>query len=89
MLARAAILSNGRPTGVDDLPLADAGNAPATDRPQADSLSLKDLLAETERRAILLALEQDRWNRTNAARLLGISRRQLFDKIRQYGLAKE
>ena len=34
----------------------------------------------------LQALEQEGWNRTRAARLLGISRRQLFDKIRQYGL---
>ena len=32
-------------------------------------------------------LEQEGWNRTRAAKVLGISRRQLFDKIHQYGLA--
>jgi DNA-binding NtrC family response regulator len=44
------------------------------------------VLAETERRVIQQALEQEKWNRTKAARVLGISRRQLFDKVRQYGL---
>ena len=32
------------------------------------------------------ALEQTKWNRTQAARLLGISRRQLFEKVRLYEL---
>ncbi len=52
----------------------------------AGSLLLFDILAETERRVIRQALEQEKWNRTKAAQALGISRRQLFDKIRQYGL---
>ena len=33
-----------------------------------------------------IRLEQTGWNRTKTASLLGISRRQLFDKIQQYGL---
>jgi len=51
-------------------------------------MGLKELMADTERRAILHALEQTSWNRTKASHLLGISRRQLFDKIHQYGLHK-
>jgi DNA-binding NtrC family response regulator len=35
------------------------------------------------------ALNHTKWNRTQAALLLGISRRQLFDKIQQYGLSRE
>lgn len=83
VLARAAILSRGRIIAIDDLQGAasDARAEPAT-----GSLLLRDILAETERRVIGQALEQEKWNRTRAARLLGISRRQLFDKIRQYGL---
>jgi DNA-binding NtrC family response regulator len=50
------------------------------------SLRLRDVLAETERRVIQQALAQEKWGRTEAARVLGISRRQLFDKVRQYGL---
>lgn len=84
VLARAAILARGRVIGLDDvrMPASSAGSAESA----SGSLLLRDLLAETERRAIQQALEQEKWNRTRAARLLGISRRQLFDKIRQYGL---
>ncbi len=83
VLARAAILVRGRVIGIEDLqaPTTDSRSESAT-----GSLLLRDILAETERRVIRQALEQEKWNRTRAARLLGISRRQLFDKIRQYGL---
>jgi two-component system response regulator AtoC len=88
VLARAAILSGGRPiTAADVLPAATIAAMP-TDTAPASPLALKEVLAETERRLIQQALEQEGWNRTRAARLLGISRRQLFDKIQQYGLHK-
>jgi DNA-binding NtrC family response regulator len=85
VLARAAILSRGRVITPDDVRPRLAGGEGAVPLP-AGSLVLRDILAETERRVIRQALEQAGWNRTRAARLLGISRRQLFDKIRQYGL---
>jgi two-component system response regulator AtoC len=53
---------------------------------EAGALDLRAALAETERRLIRQALEQTNWNRTQAARLLGISRRQLFEKVRLYEL---
>jgi DNA-binding NtrC family response regulator len=86
VLARAAILARGGVIGPDDLAVpAAAGTAPA---PPAGSLLLRDILAETERRVIRQALEQEKWNRTQAARVLGISRRQLFEKVRQHGLSQ-
>jgi two-component system response regulator PilR (NtrC family) len=51
---------------------------------EADSeLPLEDYLADIERRRILKALEATRWNRTAAARRLGLSFRAL-----RYRLAK-
>jgi len=85
VLARAAILARGRLILPEDLGPAEPAPPAPQSAPDAPLL-LKDLLAETEKRAIRHALEQTRWNRTRAARLLGISRRQLFDKVRQYGL---
>ena len=88
VLARAAIIARGRLVLPEDLyatallaatPSATCASAP---------LSLKEILAETERRVIHQALEETKWNRTKAAHLLGISRRQLFDKILQYGLTR-
>src|SRR5208282_5368149 len=74
VLARAAILVRGRLIVAEDLrptPLATVA-APA-DSSHDHPMSLKDLVADTERRAIQHALEQTAWNRTKAARLLGIS----------------
>jgi two-component system response regulator AtoC len=85
VLARAAILARGRIIGVEDVQTP-ATVSSSSGESTAASLRLRDILAETECRIIRQALDQERWNRTRAARLLGISRRQLFDKIRQYGL---
>jgi DNA-binding NtrC family response regulator len=83
-LARVTILCRGRIIQMSDL---ESGPAPAASQP-AGSFVLWDILAETERHVIAQALEHEGWNRTRAAQLLGISRRQLFDKIQQYGLEK-
>jgi two-component system, NtrC family, response regulator AtoC len=86
VLARAAILSRGRMIMAEDLRPGSL-LPPSTTNPSPETgMSLKDILAETERRVILHALEQTGWNRTKTANVLGISRRQLFDKIQQYGL---
>jgi DNA-binding NtrC family response regulator len=88
-LARAAILARGRVIGIADLQAPASPAHPPTEAPATGSLLLRDILAETECRVIRQALEQEKWNRTQAARVLGISRRQLFDKIRQYGLREQ
>jgi two-component system response regulator AtoC len=86
-LARAVIAARGRtilPEHLDaDEPLDPALSA--ADAP-SDSLPLRALLAEVERRAIQRALLACGGNRTKTAERLGISRRQLFDKIREYDL---
>jgi two-component system response regulator AtoC len=84
VLARAALLTRGRLIGAEDL----QPGGPAPVDPAESPLSLKHILAETEQRVIRQALEQENWNRTRAARVLGISRRQLFDKVQLYGLQK-
>ncbi|HUY35683.1 MAG TPA: sigma-54 dependent transcriptional regulator [Pirellulales bacterium] len=91
VLASAATLTRGRLILADDLrPVVPRDAGAANDVPGMEAgagLPLKEILAETERRVIAQALEQANWNRTRAARALGISRRQLFDKIRQYALS--
>ena len=51
-------------------------------------MPLRALLAEVERQAIRRALSACGGNRTKTAERLGISRRQLFDKIRDYDISK-
>ncbi len=50
------------------------------------SLSLKQVVDEAEKKAILQALRAANNNRSMAARLLGISRRAFYDKMTQYNL---
>ena len=90
VLARVAIVTRGRPIQPEDLKVSGVPSSSSPAGPIAGTtLPLSDILAATERRVIQQALEQTKWNRTHAAKLLGISRRQLFDKIREYGLVRE
>jgi len=61
-----------------------------TDPAEPRSLSLKDIAREAalaaEREAISKALQQTRWNRVKAAKLLNISYRALLYKIKDVGL---
>jgi two-component system response regulator AtoC len=52
----------------------------------ASGLPLKDIVAEVERQAIEAALEQANGNRSQAAKQLGIYRRLLYAKLKEYEL---
>jgi DNA-binding NtrC family response regulator len=49
---------------------------------------VKSLTEQTERRIILETLKATNWNRTEAAEKLKISRKTLFNKMQQYGIAE-
>jgi two-component system response regulator PilR (NtrC family) len=52
----------------------------------AQGATLDDHLEDVERQAILKVLEETRWNRTAAAKKLGISFRQLRYRLEKLGL---
>jgi two-component system response regulator AtoC len=68
---------------------ADGASGPRAERPAAPALSLKDIgrtaARAAEDAAIRRALEQTRWNRVKAAKLLQISYRALLYKIKAAG----
>ncbi len=86
-LARAVIAARGRALLPEHLDVEESSDSiiPATEV-SVDALPLRALLAEVERQAIQRALITCGGNRTKTAKRLGISRRQLFDKIREYDL---
>jgi DNA-binding NtrC family response regulator len=52
------------------------------------ALPLKQVVEEAEKKAIIQAFKTTKQNRSEAARILGISRRALYDKIAAYGLSE-
>jgi transcriptional regulator with GAF, ATPase, and Fis domain len=88
LVQRALILSPGPALTAADFALHLDG-APATRAPprRGAGASLRDDLKDEERRRILGALEHCQGNQSAAARLLGMPRRTLVERLRSYGVA--
>jgi len=94
LLERAAALCDGDTIGADEIYLPQtASPAPpasvATPSDDVDSQGerpLEDYLGEIEKKAILQALEETRWNRTAAAKKLGMTLRSLRYRLNKLGL---
>lgn len=86
-LERATALCDDNTIRIDDLGLA--GKTPHQAAPGENGAleqGLEAYLAEAERKAIMQALENSRWNRTAAAKALGISFRALRYRLEKLGL---
>jgi len=88
-LCKAMIYSNGRRIELDDLPARMRPAGARREPPRAGTLTeaVDAVVGQVEREMILNRLAQFRGNRTAAAESLGVSRKTLFNKIRQYGLS--
>jgi transcriptional regulator with GAF, ATPase, and Fis domain len=90
-IERAVILADGGYIRTEHLPVTaprepaalPAGEAVATALPPG-GVNLEDL----ERSLVVKALTQARYNKTRAAKLLGLTRAQLYSRIEKYGLAE-
>jgi len=89
---RAVVLTRGEQIRKEDLPpplvaAAEASSvlfASGSGRP----LTLREALAEPERRIIQAALEANGWNRQKTARVLDVNRTTLYKKMKRYGLLR-
>ena len=84
ILERAIALSGGKSIAASDLQLREAPVSVAT--ASAEPGPLGEQLEDIERDAIVKALEQTRYNKTAAAKLLGMSFRALRYRIKKLGL---
>jgi len=88
VLERALALATGEEITATDLRLA---QRPVEEQSteELDALPLQERLDAIERKAILQALEQTRYNRTAAAKLLGITFRALRYRMERLGIKDE
>ena len=91
ILERATALSGDTEIGPDDLRLRPASAEEAGARPAEGTLGvpLPDYLDRIEREAILAALSRTHFNRTAAARLLGVTFRTLRYRMQRLGIKDE
>jgi two-component system response regulator PilR (NtrC family) len=82
ILERALTLSTSGEIGAEDIQLRPNGAAATT----TGTAPLGDHLEDIEREAILAALEQTRYNKTAAAKVLGMSFRALRYRIKKLGI---
>jgi two-component system response regulator PilR (NtrC family) len=87
MLERAYTLCDNDQINADDLRLAEPINSREQSDPNlADIDNLEDYLESIERKLILQALEETRWNRTAAAQRLNLSFRSMRYRLKKLGL---
>ena len=85
IIERASVLAPGHIIKPADLP-ADLLESNGLDA-NKESFSLSDAVAKTEKNLVLKALTQTHGKRAEAAELLGISRKNLWEKMKQYDIS--
>lgn len=85
-LERALALCDGKEIRAADLNLAPAAETAAPNYSGEGKYPLQDYLDQTERTAIMEALEQTRYNKTAAAKILGVTFRSLRYRLERLGI---
>ncbi len=89
LVERMMVLRSHGEIDVEDLPAQfhqPRERSPQTPRVPADGISFNEVIGDLETDLILQALEQTHWNKNRAARLLGLNRTTLLEKIKKKGL---
>lgn len=94
MLERMIILSDDKIIGIENLPLEIKMKSDTVENKTVIGLGpLKEILEkeifsldEVEKVVIAMALQRTRWNKQETAKILGIGRTTLYEKIRKYKL---
>jgi DNA-binding NtrC family response regulator len=89
VLERAVLLSKTDHITLEDLPANIISHIPQNEPTDYKAISLKDSIAEPERKIIRAALEANNWNRQLTAQALQINRTTLYKKMKKYGLEDE
>jgi Nif-specific regulatory protein len=88
-IERAVILADGGHIRGEHLP-ATSQRQPPAQTPSSGTLAAGAMnLGEIERSLVVNALAQARYNKTRAAKLLGLTRAQLYSRIEKYGLEEQ
>jgi len=88
-LEKMVVLSQAEVLDVNEVPLNIQESVRHTENQVTESVLVDGSLADTEKQKILAVLKKNHENRTRAAEELGISRRTLHRKLREYGVSEK
>lgn len=83
---RAAVVARGPLILAEDLPPSLHPEWQSAAGPDRAHATLAEILEDVERSVILRTLREHGYNRSKTAQALGINRRTLYAKLKQYGL---
>jgi DNA-binding NtrC family response regulator len=86
LLERVSVLAPASKIQLWDLPIEFRGATPANGNAAEIAENLAEAVASAEKKCILQALKKSNKNKTEAAAILGISRKNLWEKMKSYGL---
>jgi two-component system response regulator HydG len=90
VVKRAVLLSPGKLVNSEALPVEIVNAAKKTQHEKNENdegkYNLKKMAADAEKEAIVHAIVEAGYNKSEAARVLGIDRKTLYNKIKQYGI---
>lgn len=86
ILERALALYDGNTIELDDLNLPCSTDLPKAEKFNPSEMSLEEYLEEIEKEALSKALEENRWNKTETAKHLGLTFRSLRHRLKKLGL---
>lgn len=86
ILERALALYDGSTIELEDLNLPCSTELPQAEKFNPSEISLEDYLEEIEKEALSKALEENRWNKTETAKHLGLTFRSLRYRLKKLGL---
>jgi two-component system response regulator AtoC len=84
---RAVVMAVGPVILPDDIPFSVQARTQGIETPAySPGMTLKEIVADVERQVILKVLKENNWNRGATAEALGMNRRSLYAKMKEYGL---
>ncbi len=86
LLERVSVLAPTAKIQLWELPIELRGTTGTTEKTTEIEENLAEAVASTEKKCILQALKKTADNKTEAAAILGISRKNLWEKMKSYGL---
>ena len=88
-IERLVVMSSGNSVSLRDIPVQIRDASTRAVLTSRSATALPSTVADIEKQRIIDALVQSGWNQTQAARILGITPRQIGYKIKKYGIDEE